>query len=75
MSLVHNERTKLTANLLNAVAAGIIITGAVAPVVGAIYGIAGPAQASYAALALLTLAWLASGPTSCARRLLARLQP
>ena len=44
MSLVHNERTKLTANWLNTLAAGIILTGAVAPLVAAIYGLPGPAR-------------------------------
>jgi hypothetical protein len=47
MSLIHNERTKLTANWLNTLAAGIILTGAVAPLVAAIYGLPGPARASY----------------------------
>jgi hypothetical protein len=41
---VHNERTKLTANLLNTAASGLLITGGVAPVIAMIYGVAGPAQ-------------------------------
>jgi hypothetical protein len=61
MSLVHNERTKLTANWLNTLAAGIILTGVVAPLVAAIYGLPGPARASYAAIVLLALVWLAAG--------------
>ncbi len=39
MSLVHNERTKLTANWLNAIAAGAIIVGAFAALV---HGLIGP---------------------------------
>lgn len=77
MSLIHNERTKLTANWLNTLAAGIIVTGAVAPVVAAIYGIPGPSQASYIVLALLTVVWIATGTVLhiAARKLLTRLQP
>jgi hypothetical protein len=41
MSLVPNGQTKLSANLLNSVAAGIIVTGAIAPIVAAILWPAG----------------------------------
>jgi hypothetical protein len=34
LSLVHNERTKLTATALNNVAVALIVTGFVVPVVG-----------------------------------------
>jgi hypothetical protein len=33
MSLIHNERIKLTATLMNSVAAAVFITGVVAPLV------------------------------------------
>ncbi len=31
MTIIQNERTKLTANWLNALASGVIVTGVVAP--------------------------------------------
>ena len=40
----HNERVKLTANLLNTIASGMCVTGVIAPVVAAMYGVPGPAQ-------------------------------
>jgi cytochrome c biogenesis factor len=39
MSLVHNERTKLTATLLNTMAAAIVAAGLFAPAAAAAYGI------------------------------------
>jgi len=39
MLLVHNERTKLTAAWLNALAAALIAAGVFAPVVAVIYGV------------------------------------
>jgi hypothetical protein len=33
VSLIHNERTKLTATLMNMVAAAVLITGVLAPLV------------------------------------------
>jgi hypothetical protein len=76
MSLVQNERTKLTANWLNALAAGIVITGVVAPLVASIYGVAGPSQAGYVVIAVLSLIWFAVGTALhfVARRMLARLR-
>ena len=77
MSLVRNERVKLTANWLNALAAGIVVTGAIAPLVAALYGVPGPAQASPASITVLTLVWVAAGIALhlSARRLLGRLLP
>ena len=46
MSLVENERTKLTANWLNAVASGIVITGVVAPAIAVYLGVVGQSQAN-----------------------------
>ena len=39
MSLIHNERRKLTATLLNGVAIAMMATGFVAPVVAVSYGV------------------------------------
>jgi hypothetical protein len=44
MSIVENERRKLTANWLNAIASGMIVTGAVAPLVAVAIGLAPPAS-------------------------------
>ncbi len=38
MSLIHNERIKLTANWLNALATALVATGAIAPVAAWLYG-------------------------------------
>lgn len=59
--LIHNERTKLTATLLNTVASGLLVTGVVAPLVALIYGVPGPAQAPARLVAASSLAcWAAS---------------
>lgn len=38
MSLIHNERIKLTANWLNTLATALVATGAIAPVAAWLYG-------------------------------------
>lgn len=58
MFLVHNERTKLTANWLNTIATAIIATGALAPIAASIYGISQPSH-SWLALLLLSAACFA----------------
>ena len=57
MSKIAEERTKLTANLLNTAATGVFITGVVAPLVAAYYGVAGPSQVG--------LGWIAVASTVC----------
>ena len=61
MSLVHNERLKLTANWLNTLAAGIIVTGVVAPAVAALYGVQGASQVGGGLLVALSAAWFGIG--------------
>jgi hypothetical protein len=61
--LIHNERLKLTAGVLNTMASGLVITGVVAPAVAVIYGVPGPAQAGGLLLALASAFWLAGGAT------------
>ena len=46
MHLVHNERTKLTATWLNALATAIVTAGALAPLVAVIYGLSTPGVSS-----------------------------
>lgn len=74
--LVHNQRIKLTANLLNTAASGMFITGVIAPIVAAVYGVPGPAQAPAWLVVTITLAWLAAGVFLHvpARRVLGRLR-
>ncbi len=57
MGKVADERTKLTANLLNTAATGVFVTGVVAPLIAAFYGIAGPASVG--------LKWLVLASTVC----------
>ena len=42
MTLVHNERTKLTAAYLNTAAGGLFGAGVVAPIAAAVFGVTGP---------------------------------
>ena len=58
LTTAEEARATLTAAWLNSIAAGVFVTGGVAPLVAALYGVQGPAQAGPAALALYTLAWL-----------------
>jgi Na+/melibiose symporter-like transporter len=57
VSKVADERAKLTANLLNSAATGVFITGVVAPIVAAFYGVAGPSEVG--------LGWIALASTVC----------
>ncbi|RVU21135.1 hypothetical protein [Methylobacterium oryzihabitans] len=41
MSLVHNERTKLTATYLNTAADGMVTAGVIAPLAAAAFGVSG----------------------------------
>jgi len=44
MSKVADERASLTANLLNTAATGVFVTGVVAPMIAAFYGVPGPSD-------------------------------
>lgn len=57
MSKVKDERTKLTANVLNAAASGAFVAGVIAPLVAVFYGVAGPAQAGTGRLIIATVIW------------------
>ena len=60
MFLIANERTKLTANWLNALATGIIAAGAFAPMAVSIYGVSHPGL-SWLLLSLLSATCFAFG--------------
>lgn len=59
MSLIHNERTKLTAAFLNTVAATMVGAGAIAPLVAFTYAIPGAAEGSI--LTIIGISWLLCG--------------
>lgn len=59
--LIRNERTKLTASWLSSIAAGVIVTGVVAPAVAVLYGVSGATQAGNFAIAFGSLVWLSAG--------------
>jgi hypothetical protein len=73
---VHNERTKLLANLLNTCASGMFVTGVVAPAVAVLYGVPGPAQATPSLIAFGSLSWFVGtvGAHLLARLVLGRLR-
>lgn len=75
MGNIADERTKLTANVLNASASGVFLTGAIAPLVAALYGVPGPSQAGFWSIVLLTSMWIsvATSLHLLARAVLGRL--
>jgi len=75
MSLIQNEPTKLTATLMNTVAAAAFITGVLAPLVAFSYDLPGPTRG--VAGAVVSLIWIlaALGIHLLARALLGRLKP
>jgi len=60
MSLVDNERTKLTANFLNALSSGVIIAGFVAPLIAVGVGFQTSPVAAWK-LAASSLTWFSTG--------------
>ena len=61
MSAASNERIKLTANLLNAVAAFSITAGGVGPLIALSYGLNAPTGVRPLALGLILTIWIAFG--------------
>ena len=78
MSLVSNEKVKLSAAYLNTAAGGLFTAGVVAPLVAVVFGIAGPANGAHALTLVVgvTTFLSASGALHvAARRVLTGLQP
>lgn len=75
MSLIHNERTKYLATLLNTVAAATIAAGVVAPAVAFTFGLPGPISGGYTVA--ISVSWLFAGCVLhyVVRRILGRLKP
>ena len=75
MSLIHNERTKLSANALNTSATACFTIGVLAPLAAAFYKI-GPGPVPFKSIAVGALIWLsvASFLHYYARRILGGLK-
>lgn len=54
--LVHNERTKLIATLMNNVGVAVIVSGTIAPLFGSVFGLAHASTTGQALLAYLVSA-------------------
>jgi hypothetical protein len=76
MSLIRNERVKLTATWLNTLAAATIVTGVLAPTVALVFGFSTSGTVSAGLFAGATAVWLliGGGLHMAARHLLGRLQ-
>jgi hypothetical protein len=61
MSLIHNERVKLTAGWFNTVAAATIVAGVIAPLAALVFGMPPAGGLSWANFLAATLAWLFFG--------------
>ncbi len=74
MSLIHNERTKLTATYLNGLAIALFAVGALSPLVAVLNA---PGRAApWGTVALMTICILASAALHwMARTVLGRLRP
>jgi hypothetical protein len=75
LASIHDERIKLTANWLNIISAGCIITGVVAPAVAVIYGTYGQSRPGLWLMVASSAIWLFAGLNLhwIGRRLLKRL--
>lgn len=75
MSLVQNERIKLTATALNNIAVATVVTALIAPTASFLYGTANPTAGRWSIA--IGLAWLVGGGTLhlAARWTLRSLQP
>jgi hypothetical protein len=62
MTVVHNERTKLTATGINNIAVACIVAGSLSPIVAFAYGLNVPHQEVWK-FALIEVAWISVGLT------------
>lgn len=76
MSLIHNERTKLTATCLNTLTVAVVATGVVAPLVAVILGLPTSGTVSILIFVLATVTWFILGLALhlMARHILGRLE-
>lgn len=76
MSLIHNERTKLTANALDRASTACLTVGALGPAVASLYGLGGGGAPSHGVLiAIGSIFWLTAAAVLhfMARSVLGRL--
>jgi hypothetical protein len=75
VSLIHNERIKLTASCLNTLATTIVATGVIAPLVAIVLGFPAVGAISWGVYILAAVAWLVLGTVLhlLARQILGRL--
>lgn len=76
MSIVHNERTKLTANALDRASTACLTVGVFGPIVASLYGVGATATGAHGiTLAVGSVFWLAAAGALhwMARRTLGRL--
>jgi hypothetical protein len=74
MHLVHNERTKLTANWCNTLATALIAAGTFAPVAAGFYGVSASHGSNYIFVFALGCFALGLGLHVAGRTLLGRLR-
>lgn len=58
MSLIHNERVKLLANVLNGAATSSFAVGVLAPIAAAFYSVAGTPRVSLVSIIAGAVIWL-----------------
>jgi hypothetical protein len=75
MSVIHNERTKLTATLLNNLAVASIVAGGLSPLAAFAYGLT-PLHRDAWIIGLLSAVWILAGTALhlIARAILGRMQ-
>lgn len=76
MSLVHNERVKLTATFLNTLASASVVAGGISPLVALVYGFGATSLAGWL-IAMVAVMWIfvGVGLHLFARVILGRLKP
>lgn len=76
MSLIHNERLKLTANALNTAAGSSFTVGVLAPLVAAFYDVSGAYKVAVWKIVLGAVVWLSTAVVLhlSARRVLGSLK-
>jgi hypothetical protein len=76
MSLIHNERIKLTAAWFNALAAASVVTGFIAPLAAVVFGVQASGVVSIQTFATASVGWFLFGVGLhyIARRVLRRLR-
>ena len=73
--MIHNERIKYLATLVNTVASATIVAGVIAPLIAFTYGVSGPGGGRVAIA--ISLVWLFTGAALhyAVRIILGRLRP